>query len=366
MSETDQLTVALGERSYPIRLQPLEALGRSAAGELRPGPCALVTNDVVAPLYAERAEVSLEQAGWRPARVVIPDGEANKTLETWRSVVEQLLDLGVDRKTPVFALGGGVTGDIAAFAAASTLRGLPVVQVPTTLLSMVDSSVGGKTGVNTRHGKNLVGAFHQPSLVHIAIETLDTLSDAELRCGLGEVVKHAVIADSGFFEWLEQNAPALVSRDHDALRTVVIRCCAIKAEVVSADEREAGRRAVLNLGHTIGHALEATLGYGVLRHGEAVGIGMLAEARLAVARGEAEPALPERIEGLLDRLGLPISWPDADPGALLDATKMDKKRAHGRITVTIPCRIGEVRLESLLPNELTAAAIAVSGRQENR
>ena len=363
MSDTE-LTVALGERSYPVVMGPLDGLGARVSAALRPGRCVLVSNDVVAPLYAERVTASLAEAGWSVERVIIKDGEKNKTVETWLGVVGALLDHKVDRRTPVVALGGGVTGDIAGFAAASCLRGLPVVQVPTTLLSMVDSSVGGKTGVNTPHGKNLVGAFHQPSLVYAAVETLDTLSDDELRCGLGEVVKHAVIADPEFFAWLEENAPLILGRDHKALEYVVIRCCAIKAEVVAADEREVGRRAVLNLGHTIGHALEATLGYGTLRHGEAVGIGMVAESWLAARRGAADDALPRRIAGLLDRLGLPIAYPGVSTESLLDAVGMDKKRAHGRITVTIPHRIGDVRLESLLPHDLMVAAEAVSGAQE--
>ena len=363
MSEAE-LTVALGDRSYPVVMGALSGLGARAAACLRPGRCVLVTNDVVAPLYAAQVIASLEGAGWSVEQVVLPDGERNKTVETWQGVVSALLDHRVERRTPVFALGGGVTGDIAGFAAATCLRGLPVVQIPTTLLSMVDSSVGGKTGVNTSHGKNLVGAFHQPSLVYAAVETLDTLTDDELRCGLGEVVKHAVIADPEFFDWLDENAPRILARDHSALQHVVIRCCAIKAEVVAADEREVGRRAVLNLGHTIGHALEATLGYGTLRHGEAVGIGMVAEAWLAARRGSASEALPRRIAGLLNRLGLPIDYPGISTDSLLEAVGMDKKRAHGRITVTIPHRIGDVRLESLLPYDLLVAAQAVSGAQE--
>ena len=364
-SSPPDLTVDLGERSYPIVLAPLSALGVNARAQLGgAGRCVLVSNDVVAPLYADAAAASLAAAGWSVEQVLLPDGEVHKTLETWRGLVEGLLDLRVDRRTPIIALGGGVTGDIAGFAAASCLRGLPVVQVPTTLLAMVDSSVGGKTGVNTRHGKNLVGAFHQPSLVHVGVECLDTLDDAELRCGLGEVVKHAVIEDGDFFAWLERNAPRLIAREHEALRYVVLRCCSIKAAVVSADEREEGRRAVLNLGHTVGHALEASLGYGALRHGEAVGIGMVAEARLAVHRGAADPALPDRIGGLLERLGLPVRWPGVHPDRLLDAVGMDKKRARGRIAVTVPYRIGDVRLESLVLNDLRPALEAVSGAQE--
>jgi len=362
-----ELTVSLGARSYAICLRPLAALGAEVSARLgAQGRAVLFTNDVVAPLYADAAEGSLVGAGWSVDRVVIPDGEAHKTLDTWRGGVERLLDLGLDRHAVVVALGGGVTGDIAGFVAASTLRGLRVVQVPTTLLSMVDSSVGGKTGVNTRHGKNLVGAFHQPRLVHVDVSTLDTLDAAELRCGLGEVVKHAVLADPDFFDWLGQNAERVLRRERHALQHVVTRCCAIKAEVVAADERESGRRALLNLGHTIGHALEAVLGYGALRHGEAVGIGMVAEARFAVARGAAAPELPARIEALLLRLGLPTAWPGVSPDALIRAARMDKKRSRGRILLTIPYQIGDVRLEPVAPEELITAARAVSPGTEVR
>jgi 3-dehydroquinate synthase len=356
----DRLTVELGERSYPIVLAPLSALGTTMAEVLSPGPCALITNPVVRPLHGDAAVASLTAAGWAPTVFEVPDGEAHKTLATWQALVMELLGAGVDRRTPLIALGGGVTGDEVGFAAATALRGVPFVQVPTTLLAMVDASVGGKTGVNTPHGKNLVGAFHQPRLVLADVETLATLSDAEFRCGLGEVVKHAVLADPRFFAWLEEHVSDVLAREHTALVHCVRRCCAIKAAVVAADERESGARALLNLGHTIGHAIEKTLGFGVIRHGEAVGIGMVAEARLAVQRGVAAPELPLRIGRLLVALELPVSWPGLAPQALLDAATMDKKMSRGRLTLTIPRRLGEVRLEQVDLWELTGAAESVS------
>lgn len=358
------LTVELGERSYPIVFADLEALGTGIAALREPGRCVLVSNDRVGPLYAERTLASLEAGGWTPDYLELPDGEHNKTSETWLGVVQGLLDLGVERNTPVLALGGGVTGDIVGFAAAATLRGLPFVQVPTSLLAMVDSSVGGKTGVNTTHGKNLLGAFHQPFCVHVDVDTLATLDDDELRCGLGEVVKHAVLADPEFFAWLEAHGGRLLGRDPEALRHAIATCCRIKSEVVASDEREAGRRALLNLGHTIGHGIERVVGYGSLRHGEAVGIGMVAEAWLAVERGEAEAELPRRIARLLASLGLPTACPKLDPQELLAATRMDKKRSRGRIKVTVPRRLGDVRLVALEPSELLGAARAVTRPQE--
>ncbi len=363
MSE-QSLRVELGERAYAIELAPLAELGETMARCLPPGPCALVTNPVVRPLHGDKALAALEEAGWEPQLFEVADGEAHKNLDTWRQLVMALLEAGVDRKTPLVALGGGVTGDEVGFAAATLLRGVPYVQVPTTLLAMVDASVGGKTGVNSPHGKNLVGAFHQPVLVHADVDTLSTLSDEEFRCGLGEVVKHAVLAEPAFFAWLEENTEAVLARERQVLVHCVRRCCAIKAEVVASDEREAGRRALLNLGHTIGHAIEKTLGFGVLRHGEAVGIGMVAEARLAVQRGVAAPSLPLRIGALLQNLGLPTSWPGLSPEALLEAATMDKKMTRGKLTLTIPREIGDVRLEQVELVELTGAAESVSNPLE--
>jgi len=335
--------------TYPVILAPsLLGLGAFMRAVGVPGRVVLVTNDVVGPLHAEEAERSLTAAGWSPARVTIPDGEERKELGTWRELVEQILQLGVDRRTPVVALGGGVTGDMAGFAAATVLRGLPFVQVPTTLLAMVDASVGGKVGVNTLRGKNLVGAFWQPRLVYAGIATLRTLSDAELRCGLGEVLKHAVLVGEAELQQLERDAGALANRDLSCLTEWVGRSVACKASVVAADPRETGVRATLNLGHTLGHAIEAVAGYGHIRHGEAVAIGLVAVTRFAEARGWTAPGLARRVALLAAALGLPTQCTtNLDRHALCEAVGFDKKRARATLTLVVPCAPGRVELRPL-------------------
>lgn len=357
MAELSRVRVALGERAYDVVLADgLVGLGeavRAATGARR---AVLVTDDVVAPLWADPAVAALD--GLRVDRVVFPSGEANKTLATWAAVLDGLLGAGVDRRTAVVALGGGVVGDVAGFAAASALRGLPLVQVPTTLLAMVDSSVGGKTGVNHAAGKNLVGAFYQPALVWAATDTLDTLDPAERRAGLGEVLKTALIGDLALLGAIDGGAEALAAGDADATRAAVARCVAAKAAVVAADEREGGLRAVLNAGHTVGHGLERALGYGVLRHGEAVGLGLVAEAAWAVREGLCEdPALPERIVAWLARLGLPATTPAVDPAAVARAAAVDKKATGDTVTVPLPVRAG---VYTLRPVPLARLAELVS------
>jgi len=338
--------VGLGDRSYEVRLAQggLEGLGEAMARVCPPGKAVLVTNPVVGALYAEAALDSLTQAGFAPVRVDLPDGEAHKTVDTWRALVEDLLALGVDRRTPGGALGGGVTGDIAGFAAATTMRGLPLVQVPTTLLAMVDSAVGGKTGVNSVRGKNLVGAFHQPCLVYAAMGTLSTLDEAELRCGLGEVVKHGVIRDAELFAHCEDEAAAIRARDPETLAVLVRRSCEVKAAVVAADERESGLRAILNCGHTVGHAIETVLGHGRLRHGECVAIGLLAEARWAQSLGRCTEGTVDRIRELMASLELRQSVPPMSIGALENALGVDKKVARGTLITAVIHDIGDVRL----------------------
>jgi len=373
------VTVELGDRSYPISFRPLDSLGETIAKHYKVGKCVLVTNDVVGPLYGEKAMSALRKAGWNPSYAEIPDGEDRKSSDTYVALVNSLLSLQVDRKTPVIALGGGVTTDIVGFAAATTLRGIPFVNVPTTLLAQVDASVGGKTGVNTSHGKNLLGAFWQPFLVHIPIETLGTLSDAEFRCGLGEVVKHAVleevedprdktklVASTEFFEWLEKNGKRLANRDSECLVHAIRRCCEIKAMVVSADERESGKRALLNLGHTVGHAVESVMGYGKLRHGEAVAIGTLAEAQLACLKGFCDQALINRIAQLLRVVGLPTGIEGLEVDALVEASLMDKKREDTQISVTMIHGIGDVRLLKVTPDELIPVYRMLSGNTSQK
>jgi len=346
--------VAAGATYDVIISEGVPGLGAALAQGRAPGRCVVVTNPVVEPLHGKRVRAELEGAGWRVDGLEVPDGEANKTLATWQALVDGLLDARVDRQTPVLALGGGVTGDIVGFAAATTLRGLPLVQVPTTLLAMVDSSVGGKTGVNSARGKNLVGAFHQPILVWAALDTLGTLPDAELRCGLGEVVKHAVLAGEEALSTCEALAPALVARDPAALARMVADSVRTKAAVVAEDPHEQGRRAVLNLGHTLGHALEAVCGYGVLRHGEAVALGLLGMARFAAAQEWlADATLPSRLEALFLALGLPISAPaGVDPDALARAVGYDKKRLRGMLRIVVPSAPGRVELRSLPLSEV--------------
>ena len=350
LSQSSVVPITVEGGTYPVVLAPdLGGLGAAMAEVLPVGRCALVTNDVVGPLHVEAAVAAIRAAGWEATVITLADGEHQKNAATWLGLVDALLDAGVDRRTPVVALGGGVTGDLVGFAAASTQRGLPFVQVPTTLLAMVDASVGGKTGVNTRQGKNLLGAFWQPRLVYAPFATLRTLSDAELRCGLGEVVKHAVIAGEEAFSACERHAPALVARDETSLAQVVRDSVRTKARVVEADPRESGLRAILNLGHTVGHAVESVAGYGALRHGEAVALGLVAMARFARSRGwTTDPALADRLERLLSALGLPIRAPmDLDADALAAAVFFDKKRTRGSITIAVPVALGRVDLRPL-------------------
>ena len=343
---SEEVVVPLGGRSYPVVVETgaYAGLGPRLVERVGRRRAILVTEERVEPLWGPAVRAAL--AGHLEVEtVVLPAGEAHKTVETWSGCVDARLERGVDRKTPILALGGGVLGDVAGFAAAATLRGLPFVQLPTTLLAMVDSSVGGKTGVNHRWGKNLIGAFHQPRLVYAALATLDTLPPEERIAGLGEVVKMALLGDAALLTRLEAEAERLRAGDPEVLAPVIARCVTLKAEVVGRDEREAGWRAVLNAGHTVGHAYEAACGFGVLRHGEAVALGLLAETRWAVAAGHCvDVDLPERLARLLTRLGLPTRPPRASRERLLAAIRMDKK-AHGdMLALPIPVRAGHIAL----------------------
>ncbi len=348
------LTVELAERAYPIHVVDggLDGLGGAVAAQLPPGRIAVVTNPVVGPLYLDAAMESLSAAGFEPFSVMIPDGEASKTIATWHALVEDLLAARVTRSTPIVALGGGVTGDITGFAAASVLRGCPLVQVPTTLLSMVDSSVGGKTGVNSPRGKNLVGAFHQPRLVYAAMGTLSTLDLAEVRSGLGEVIKHGLLQDPEIFALCEERPDDILALHPAVMRDLVVGCCRVKADVVAQDEREGGIRAILNLGHTVGHAIENALGYGEMRHGECVGIGMLAEARWAVAERGCDPAVPQRLQVCMERLQMHTRAPRLQMEELIVASRADKKLSRGTLTTAILEQVGRVRLERIPSGEI--------------
>jgi 3-dehydroquinate synthase len=300
---------------------------------------AIVSDVEVAPHYAEPLVLSL--AAYGPVSVhVIPSGEAHKTRDSWARITDGLLDAGCGRDTTVVALGGGVVGDLAGFVAATFMRGVPVVQCPTSLLAMIDASIGGKTGVDTPAGKNLVGAFHPPAAVLADVETIRTLSPAQRRAGLAEAIKHGVLADADYFARLDAELPALLGAEPSATLDAVARSVEIKAEVVRADEREHGRRKTLNLGHTLGHALEHVSGYALL-HGEAIAIGMVLEARIAERLGVGQAGTAQRISEVLTRAGLPVQRPAAlSVDAIVDATRLDKKARHGRVEYALPARIG--------------------------
>ncbi len=312
----------------------------------------IVTNPTVRGLHG--AALGAELHALAPTWIELPDGEAHKNLETWRRLVSELLALCVDRRTTVIAFGGGVIGDIAGFAAATVLRGLPLVQVPTTLLAAVDASVGGKTGVNTTEGKNLVGAFHQPKLVWTALHTHRTLPLREWQCGLGEVLKHAVLDGPRTFSLVGASAKDLAGTDERHAAEAVALSVAVKARLVEADPYEGGDRALLNLGHTLGHGIEATIGYGAISHGEAVCIGMIAAARLGVELLGTSPAFVRELERTAEALGLATRLSDrVDAADLVGAMAFDKKRERGMIKLVIPVSAGDVRL-MVLPDSALA------------
>jgi 3-dehydroquinate synthase len=343
----EKTRVALGERSYDIITGSgiLGALGK-AVEELGPGPkVALVTNPTVHELYGKAVEDSLKASGLSTVTITIPDGEEYKSLLWVEHILTELLKARLDRGSVLVALGGGVVGDIAGFAASLYMRGIRFVQVPTTLLSQVDSSVGGKTGVNHPLGKNMIGTFWQPSLVWIDVDTLKSLPKKELLAGLSEVIKYGVIWDANLFDYLADNRDGLLALDVKTLTHIITRSCEIKAEVVSKDEREAGLRSILNYGHTIGHAIESTAGYGRYLHGEAIAIGMNLEARLSHALGILAEADVSRIKGIMDAYGLPTTLPaDIDTNDMLNAMEIDKKALAGKLRFTLPERVGSVKL----------------------
>jgi 3-dehydroquinate synthase len=341
MSDTRSITVELGERSYPIVIgSGLLGGGFDLAAHVGGPDCLVVTNETVEPLYLEALVADLQ--GKQVSAISLPDGEAYKTLETVEDILDTLVEHGANRDTTLVALGGGVVGDITGFAAACYMRGVDFVQVPTTLLAQVDSSVGGKTGVNHASGKNLIGAFHQPRAVLIDTDTLKTLPDREFRAGLAEVIKYGAIVDADFFAWLEGNIDALLAREAAALAVAIRRSCELKAEIVAEDERESGRRAILNFGHTFGHAIERCQGYGEWLHGEAVAAGMLMAARL----GGGDRAAADRLEGLLGRAGLPIQPPGVAPADMLAAMGMDKKVQGKRLRFVLLREFGDAFVTS--------------------
>lgn len=346
MSARNTISVDLGDRSYPIIIgNDLLDGGLDLAEYVVGDDCLIVSNVTVAPLYRDRIRRNL--AGKKITTIDLPDGESHKTVATMQTILDQLVASGANRDTTVIALGGGVVGDIAGFAASCYMRGVSFLQIPTTLLAQVDSSVGGKTGVNHPGGKNLVGAFHQPRVVMIDTNTLSTLPDRELRAGLAEVIKHGAICDTEFFDWLEQNIGALLEKQPDALAHAIQRSCEIKAEVVAEDERESGRRAILNFGHTFGHVIENRLGYGEWLHGEAVAAGMVMAAELS-GIGEADL---QRLRSLIERAGLPATPPDIDPEHWMALIGMDKKVQKKQIRFVLLRALGDAHATSTFDAE---------------
>ncbi|QEM68648.1 3-dehydroquinate synthase [Geobacter sp. FeAm09] len=350
------VTVSLGESRYDIRIGSgsLPTLGQSCSSQGLTGRAAIITNPTVNALYGDTVRRSLADAGYPVTLIEMPDGEEFKNAATLGSVYDALIAAGMDRKSFIVALGGGVVGDLAGFAAATFMRGIPFVQVPTTLLAQVDSSVGGKTAIDHPQGKNLIGAFYQPRLVLIDVDTLTTLPQREYRAGLAEVVKYGVAIDGPFFEYLEHHVDALLAMERACLMAIIRRCCELKAQVVELDEKEAGLREALNYGHTLGHALETQAGYRSLVHGEAVAIGMVLAARICALRGECGDGDVARITALLGSLGLSVTPPAVERARLLDALHKDKKSRAGAINFICNQGIGKYTVAQLSPEELLA------------
>lgn len=338
--------VPLGNRSYDIKIGSglIGKLGSECARLKLGQRCAIITDTNVGRQYAKPAYNALVQAGFEPSLVIVPAGETAKSLKSVHSCYDRLASHRLERKSFIVALGGGVVGDLAGFVAATYLRGIPFVQVPTTLLAHVDSSVGGKTGVNLKAGKNLVGAFHQPRLVLCDLEALATLPAREFRAGLAEVIKYGIIYDAALFTRLERDLPKLLRRESKALGEVIARCCEIKADVVGQDETESGLRAILNFGHTIGHGLEAISSYGKYLHGEAISIGQVAAAKLSASLAGLSEKDAARISELFQRAGLPtaVKLNTSQRPKLLAAMQLDKKVSNGEIKFVLAKKIGQV------------------------
>jgi len=351
----ETLEVDLKERSYRILVGGglLGRIGDLVGEVLSEGRVALVSDANVAPVYSEVVEEGLRYGGFEPATVVVPAGEESKSLRVAERLFNDFLDLGMDRRSAVVALGGGVVGDLAGFAAATFMRGVPYVQVPTSLIAQIDSSVGGKVAVNLERGKNLVGAFHQPRAVIADVSTLSTLPAGELVSGMAEVVKHGMIMDAELFAFVEEHCDSLMGLRQDLMSKLVAWNCRLKATVVQRDERESGLRAILNFGHTLGHALEAVHKYAGLRHGEAVAIGMVFASRAAVRTGMCERETLVRLKRLLERVGLPTRLPEGvAPGVVVETMHRDKKAQAGKVRWVLPRAIGDVQIGCEVPDDL--------------
>jgi len=336
------LKVELANRSYPIHIgRGLVSNADLILPHLKRKHVAIVTNTTVAPLYLEQLSASLQAAGVSVISIILPDGEAYKNSETLNLIYDALLQNRCERSTTLIALGGGVIGDLTGYAAATYLRGVPFIQIPTTLLSQVDSSVGGKTGINHPLGKNMIGAFYQPQLVLADIDTLQTLPSREFSAGMAEVIKYGLIRDPDFFDWLEMHIDQLMALDESSITEAIYRSCQNKADVVARDEHETGERALLNLGHTFGHAIENAMGYGVWLHGEAVAAGTMMAADLSARMGWLKPEDVKRINALLTAANLPLEAPKLGVEKYLDLMQLDKKVADGKIRLVLQQGIGK-------------------------
>ena len=357
------VSVALGARTYPIHIGAnLLGDARLYAPHVQGKRVAVVTNSMVAPLYLDRVQQALAQAGAQTVPVLIEDGEQAKGWATLDRVIDALLAARLGRDALIVALGGGVVGDLAGFAAAVYQRGIPFIQLPTTLLAQVDSSVGGKTAINHARGKNMVGAFHQPLAVIADVACVDTLPDRELRAGIAEVIKHGFILDLQFVTWLEANVDKLLVRDRAALEHAVRRSCELKAQVVAADERESGLRAILNFGHTFGHAIEAGVGYGQWLHGEAVAAGMVMAADLSARAGSLRREDADRVKALVARAGLPVKGPNLAVERYLELMQVDKKAAGGKVRFILLDGLGRALLRGDLDARLVRESIAAAAQ----
>ncbi|MBI5073636.1 MAG: 3-dehydroquinate synthase [Nitrospirae bacterium] len=356
----DKIRVELGERSYTIATGSgiLKDIGKSLERFDFSKKAAIISNPTVYDLYGKTLAASLSGSGFEIMEIILPDGEEYKNLASVERIYEQLLKMRFDRRSVLIALGGGVIGDITGYAASTYMRGIDFIQVPTTLLAQVDSSVGGKTGVNHALGKNMIGTFWQPRLVWVDISTLHTLSRRNFLAGMAEIIKYGIIWDSAFFDFLEKKRETLLSLNPDDLIHIIRRSCEIKADVVSRDERESGLRAILNFGHTIGHAIETATGYTTFLHGEAIAIGMHVEATIAHEIGLIGSEEVSRIQHLLKTFGLPTEIPaDIDLAAIFGAMKLDKKTVSGDVKFILPDKIGRVKIQGNIPEKAVQQAV---------
>ena len=346
-----RLAIDLDERSYEILigLDLRKQVGEFLKAVFRPSRVVIITHPSINSAYGEEVIANCLDQGWTTDIIEVPEGEVSKSLGQVEKLYDRLLELNCDRKSVLIALGGGVIGDLVGFVAATYQRGITFIQVPTTLLSQVDSSVGGKTGVNHPKGKNMIGAFYQPRLVVTDLQTLKTLPIKEYRAGLAEIVKYGVISDASFFEFLEKNYKDILNLNHDCLSYIIENSCAIKAKVVEKDERETHHRMILNFGHTLGHAIESLTGYSRFVHGEAVAIGMVRAAELSHSMGKCSKEVPRRLEALLKNLGLPVEMPELDPTAVIESLYHDKKTMDNKIKFILVKEIGSIEIVEQVP-----------------